>query len=193
MKVEITGNIAPISLQSTVEKVIDAWYDKLIADNPEMLQALQAVEDIRFSAITVDLQFKLSGTEEWQVITTDNHADIPELLTVKAELDDSGNIVGAVTDNDGNSNYSDFEALIAKGVPAELPTMESQYNQDDLKHIQSYSLDNYDAVISEDEAGQVVVQAFTGVEYSSLVAEAVFPAYELDNLKAHYRELEDAV
>lgn len=194
MRLEITGSIDPQYLEDTVARAAGAWFNKLAADNPEMAEAIDNME-IMLSAVTLDLKFKPEGADEWQVITTDNHEGIAELLVVKAETDDDGNLLwDTVRDNDGNSDFNEFDALIARGLPTEQKTVESKYSSDDLLHKEHFILsDSHWVDISVDAADNVVVQAWhqdmEGAMSQTLIAEVAFPPESLDEVLSHYSEL----
>ena len=195
MRLEITGNMDTFTLESGVEATLDAWLKKLENDNPEMRDALKKIEDAKISSVTVDMQFKLEDRDEWQVITTDNHEGIPELLVVKAETDEEGNLLlESVKDNDGESEFNEIEALIAAGVPAEHKSVATIYEDAELLHHELFDFEDICINILTDPDGQVVVQA-TEVNWQGdhrLIAETVFDAEQLENIIEHYRELKEA-
>ncbi|MDT2783180.1 hypothetical protein P7G87_00565 [Enterococcus asini] len=196
MRVEITGHIDADEMQETFGKALELWADKIAADNPDMKEMLDKVEDVDITEMSAVLRFKVEGIADWQVITTDNHAEIPELLTVTVETDEQGNILtDTVKDNDGDSDYSDIEALIAAGLhKQELKPADSIYTAGELTEVAGYYIGDYRISISTDTEGQVVVHAeeLNWQGDGRLVAETVFPADQLDKIKQHYLELAEA-
>lgn len=196
MRLEITGHIDEFNMQETVGEALKLWMDKIAADNPDMKEMFEKVEAVDITELTAVMRFKLEGIEEWQQIATDNHAEIPELLTVTVETDEQGNILtDTVKDNDGDSDYSDIEALIAAGLhKQELKPADSIYSAGDLSEVAGYYIGDYRISVCIDATDQVVVQAeernWQGD--SRLVAETVFPADQLDKIKQHYLELAEA-
>lgn len=195
MRLEITGRIAAGSLEQTVGKAFEAWFDKLGKDNPAIKEALEDA-DVLASAITVDFLLKPEGSEEWQVITTDNHEGIPELLVVKAETDAKGELLlDSVKDNDGDSEFTEIEALIAQGLPKSKKPIESIYHPSDLIEIDCFYFEDEDVLISKTIEGNAVVQVFTDTEgndglHVDLIAEVEYEAENLQKLMEHYGELE---
>lgn len=196
MRLEINGHIDADEMQETFGKALELWADKIAADNPDMKEMLDKVEDVDITEMSAVLRFKVEGIADWQVITTDNHAEIPELLTVTVETDEQGNILtDTVTDNDGNSDYSDIEALIAAGLhKQELKPADSIYTAGELTEVAGYYIGDYRISISTDTEGQVVVHAeeLNWQGDGRLVAETVFPADQLATIKQHYLELAEA-
>lgn len=196
MRMEITGQLNPEYFEDAADNTLQLWLKKINKDNPDMATAMEGVEELQITAMTVDFAFKLKDSDEWQVITTDNHAEIPELLIVKAEVDERGHVIAdTVTDNDGDSDYSDIEALIAAGLhKQELKPADSIYTAGELTEVAGYYIGDYRISISTDTEGQVVVHAeeLNWQGDSRLVAETVFPADQLATIKQHYLELAEA-
>lgn len=194
MRLEITGKIDAGNLDQIVGKALEAWFDKLGKDNPAITEALEDA-DVLASAITIDFLLKPEGSDEWQVITTDNHEGIPELLVVKAETDEEGNLLlESVKDNDGESEFNEIEALIAAGVPSDRKSVVTIYEDAELIHHELFDFGDICINILTDSDGQVVVQA-TEVNWQGdhrLIAETVFDAEQLENIIEHYRELKEA-
>jgi hypothetical protein len=195
MRLEITGKFDIEELESAVDTSLDVWLKKLEEDNPEMRAMLKKIDDAKISSVTVDMQFKLEDEDEWQVITTDNHEGIPELLVVKAETDEEGNLLlESVKDNDGDSEFNEIEALIAAGAPSERKSVATIYEDADLIHHELFDFGDTSINILTDPDSQVVVQA-TEVNWQGdhrLIAETVFPTEQLENIIEHYRELKEA-
>lgn len=194
MRLEITGKIDAGNLDQIVGKALEAWFDKLGKDNPAITEALEDA-DVLASAITIDFLLKPEGEDEWQVITTDNHEGIPELLVVKAETDEEGNLLlESVKDNDGESEFNEIEAMIAAGVPSDRKSVVTIYEDAELIHHELFDFGDTCINILTDPDGQVVVQA-TEVNWQGdhrLIAETVFDAEQLENIIEHYRELKEA-
>lgn len=194
MRLEITGKIDAGNLDQIVGKALEAWFDKLGKDNPAITEALEDA-DVLASAITIDFLLKPEGEDEWQVITTDNHEGIPELLVVKAETDEEGNLLlESVKDNDGESEFNEIEAMIAAGVPSDRKSVVTIYEDAELLHHELFDFGDICINILTDSDGQVVVQA-TEVNWQGdhrLIAETVFDAEQLENIIEHYRELKEA-
>lgn len=194
MRLEITGKIDAGNLDQIVGKALEAWFDKLGKDNPAITEALEDA-DVLASAITIDFLLKPEGEDEWQVITTDNHEGIPELLVVKAETDEEGNLLlESVKDNDGESEFNEIEAMIAAGVPSDRKSVVTIYEDAELLHHELFDFGDICINILTDSDGQVVIQA-TEVNWQGdhrLIAETVFDAEQLENIIEHYRELKEA-
>lgn len=194
MRLEITGRIDAGNLDYVVGKALEAWFDKLGKDNPAIAEALEDAE-VLASAITIDFLLKPEGADEWQVITTDNHEGIPELLVVKAETDEEGELLlDSVKDNDGDSEFTEIEALIAAGVPSDRKSVATIYEDAELIHHELFDFGDICINILTDPDGQVVVQA-TEVNWQGdhrLIAETVFAEDQLENIIEHYRELKEA-
>lgn len=195
MRMEITGQLNPEYFEDAADNTLQLWLKKINKDNPDMATAMESVEELQITAMTVDFAFKLKDSDEWQVITTDNHAEIPELLIVKAEVDECGHVVAdTLTDNDGNSDFNDIEALITAGLPKQLESAETIYSEGELTEKAGYYIGGYRISVCTDALDQVVVQAeeLNWQGDSRLVAETVFPADQLDKIKQHYLELAEA-
>lgn len=196
MKLEITGHIdAAGEMRETFGKALELWADKIAADNPDMKEMLDKVEAVDITELSAVLRFKLEGIEDWQQITTDNHEGIPELLTVKVETDEQGNILtDTVTDNDGDSDFNEIEALIAAGSAGKRKPVTTMYDGISLDWKEEFDFGDIEIDILTDLEGQVVVQAveFDDEYNDTLIAETVFPADQLEKIIAHYRELKEA-
>ena len=197
MRLEINGHIdaAGEFADTVLDDAMTLWANKIAADNPDMKEMFEKVEAVDITELTAVLRFKLEGIDDWQQITTDNHEGIPELLTVKVETDEQGNILtDTVTDNDGDSDYNDIEALIAAGLPKQLESAETIYSEGELTEKAGYRIGDYRISVCTDELDQVVVQAeeLNWQGDTRLVAETVFPADQLDKIKQHYLELAEA-
>lgn len=195
MRLEIKGRIEADDIQSTVEDAVGVWLKKLENDNPEMKETFKQVEDLYATSVTVDLTFKMAGVAEPQVLTTDNHEGIPELLVVTAETDDEGNLLwDSVKDNDGDSLFSEAEALIATGLTGRRDEIVSDY-LDVIVGTEEYIDIDSTTVVHVFKAGyEAVVQLSDkthkkGTYRPLLFAEVAFPVEEYDNLVTHYRKL----
>lgn len=194
MRLEITGKIDAGNLDQIVGKALEAWFDKLGKDNPAITEALEDA-DVLASAITIDFLLKPEGEDEWQVITTDNHEGIPELLVVKAETDEEGNLLlESVKDNDGESEFNEIEALIAAGIPAEHKTVTSIYTEEELDYHKWFDFGDIEVSVLADPEGQTVVQFHDSScqDNVRLIAETVFPPDQMDKIIDHYEELKEA-
>lgn len=197
MRLEITGNIDADDVQDKIEEAVAVWMEKIETDNPEFAEVLERVDAVNASKVSVDLQFKLEDSEDWQVLSTDNHEGIPELLVVKAETDDKGELIwDSVEDNDENSDFTEFEALIASGAKPERTEIKSKYDidLDSAGGVTTIFLDENTAIHIIKLSKEVVVQAYDktpkkGTFRPVLFAEASFPVSEYDKLVAHYKEL----
>lgn len=195
MRMEITGHVEADEMQETFGKALELWADKIAADNPDMKEMLDKVEAVDITEMSAVLRFKLEGIADWQQITTDNHSEIPELLTVKVETDEQGNILtDTVTDNDGDSDFNEIEALIAAGLPNQLEPADTVYSDGELTEKAGYRIGDYRISVCTDELDQVVVQAeeLNWQGDTRLVAETVFPEGNLETIKQHYLELAEA-
>lgn len=197
MRIEIKGNIDVDCLQETVEEVVGNWLSKLEKENPEMRDQLNNIQDVKAPELTINLQFLPEGSEEWQVLSTDNHKGIPELLTVTAEVGEDGELIwDSVEDNDENSNFSELEALIAKGITEEEPAIETSYPSID----EGEALESAEIVLNESTVIEVhkteeetVVRVYKLLDTADigykLVTEVAFHPDQFDALVDHYTEL----
>lgn len=196
MRLEITGNISALQLQEVVAEAYDKWVEKMIADNPEM-DDLMTHADAKITGVTVDFQFKPESTTDWQVLTTDNHEGIPEVLVVTAETDDEGNLMwDTVKDNDGDSNFSEVEAIITAGTQGitDKPEIESVYADKIPVKADVYSMFNGNTVNVIKLEDETVVQVYVLQDTAKhsepkLISEVAFPLEAYSELSAHYAEL----
>ena len=196
MRLEITGNISALQLQEVVAEAYDKWVEKMIADNPDM-DDLMTHADAKITGITVNFQFKPESTTDWQVLTTDNHEGIPEVLVVTAQTDEAGNLLwDTVKDNDGDSNFSEVEALNTAGTNsiADKPEIQSVYADKQLVNSAVYSMFNGTTVNVIQTADETVVQAYVLQDTAKhsepkLISEVAFPLETYSELTAHYAEL----
>lgn len=195
MRLEIKGKIAGWDLEGTLEEAFELWETKIREDNPEMAATFTEVEDVFFTKVTVDIGFKVKGMDDLQVITTDNHEDIPELLVVTAETDEEGHLLwDSVKDNDENSLFTEAEALIATGLTGSRKEITSNYFDTEVHAIKMIIIDNATTVSIFKTAEETVVQASdTTKPYKPLFAEVAFPLEEYDNLVEHYQQLAEVV
>ena len=211
MRLELTGNIELYQLEKVVGQALVLWVDKIKKDNPEMEKLFnEQLEDSKLISASLDLQFKLKGQEDWQVLSTDNHEGIPELLVVKAETDEKGKLINdSVEDNDGESLFTDFDVLVATGARLPVKEIEGKYPYyPTVKYCGYRSIDLYKGtyhveiykVADEVESNpmQVVVRVYHCVKrgYDTknvLVSEATFPEDKYADLVRHYLELAEAV
>ena len=195
MRLEIKGSFEADDIQSTVEDAVGVWLEKLENDNPEMKETFKQVENLYATSVTVDLAFKMSGVAEPQVLTTDNHEGIPELLVVTAETDSQGNLLwDSVKDNDGDSLFSEAEALIATGLTGRREEIVSDYLNAVVMTEEYIDIDSTTAVNVAKVGYEAVVQLLDkspkeGTYRPILFAEVAFPVEEYDNLVTHYKKL----
>ena len=197
MRLEIKGHLdATEEFADTVlDDALTVWVKKIAKDNPDMNGMLEKVEAVEITSLTAEMCFKLEDNEDWQIITTDNHEGIPELLTVTVETDEQGNLLtDSVKDNDGDSGFNEIEALIAAGNATDLKPAKTAYDGVELEYKEEFDFGNIAVYILTDPDNQVVVQAneFNVFHDTRLVAEAVFPQEKLADIIAHYRELKEA-
>lgn len=195
MQLEIEGTLDTSNLEYIIGEAMSVWLDKIKKDSPEVAESLKNAEDGRISKVTVDIQFKLADNPEWQVLSTDNHEGIPELLKVTAETDEEGNLLfDTVKDNDEDSNFSEIEALIAKGISTEDTVIESKYaatvavKQETIKVSDGIEIRLF---TTEGEAVVNVFKDIDGTGFLKLVAEVSFPVEQHESLLEHYKELAD--
>lgn len=195
MRLEIKGKIAGFDLEGTLEEALELWETKIREDNPEMAAAFTEIEDVYFTKVTVDIGFKVKGIEDLQVITTDNHEGIPELLVVTAETDDKGELQwSSLRDNDENSLFTEAEALIASGLSSSRKEIVSDYFDTEFHAVTRIVIDSDTTVDIFKTAEETVVQASdTTKPYMSLFAEVAFPLEEYDKLVEHYQQLAEVV
>ena len=191
MRLEIKGKIAGINLEATVEEALELWKTKIREDNPEMVAAFTEIEDVHFTKVTVDIGFKVKGMDELQVITTDNHEGIPELLVVAAETDADGKLLrDSLKDNDENSLFTEAEALIASGMNGSRKEIVSAYFNTEFHAVTRIVVDSDTAVYIRKTVKEAVVQVYdTSKPYKPLFAEVAFPLEEYDKLVEHYQQL----
>lgn len=195
MRLEIKGKIAGWDLEGTLGEALELWATKIREDNPEMAAAFTEVEDVYFTKVTVDIGFKVKDMDDLQVITTDNHEDIPELLVVTAETDEEGNLLwDSVKDNDGDSLFSEAEALIASGLNGSRKEIVSDYLGKDFHEVTRIVVDSDTAVYIRKTVKEAVVQVYdTAKPNKPLFAEVAFPLEEYDKLVEHYQQLAEVV
>lgn len=195
MRLEIKGKIVPLDMEDTLEEAFELWGTKIREDNPEMAAAFTEIEDVYFTKVTVDIGFKVKGMDDLQVITTDNHEGIPELLVVTAETDDKGNLLwDSVKDNDGDSLFTEAEALIATGLSSSRKEIDSNYLDTEFHAATSINIDSATVVDIYRTAEETVVHARDLTEpYKPLFAEVAFPLEEYDKLVEHYQQLAEVV
>lgn len=196
MRIEITNASEELCIDYWLEEVTDKWFEKIEKDNPEMAEAIMNSKG-KIVAATFDLQFLPEGSEEWQVLSTDNHEGIPELLTVTAEVGEDGELIwDSVEDNDENSNFSELEALIAKGITEEETAIETSYPSiDEGEALESAEITlNENTVIEVHQTNEeTVVRVFKLLDTADigykLVTEVAFHPDQFDALVDHYTEL----
>lgn len=195
MRLEIKGKIAPFDIEGTLDEALELWEAKIKEDNPEMAAAFTDIEDVFFTKVTVDIGFRVKGIEGLQVITTDNHEDIPELLVVTAETDEEGNLLrDSVKDNDENSLFTEAEALIASGLNGSRRKIVSDYLDTETLAVTNIVIDSETTVAIFKTAEETVVQARDNAKpYMPLFAEVAFPLEEYDKLVEHYQQLAEVV
>lgn len=194
MRLEITGNITEV--EDTFNAAFIKWIEKIEAESPEMADSLLDC-CVKVTGMTFDLQFKPVSADDWQVLTTDNHEGIPELLVVKAETDDDGNLLwDTVKDNDGDSNFSEVEAIITAGTQGitDKPEIESVYADKVPVKSEVFSMFNGVTVNVIETAEETVVQAYVLQDTAKhsepkLISEVAFPLESFSELTAHYAEL----
>lgn len=195
MRIEIKGNFPPYRLHEVIEEAVVVWFSKLSTDNPEVADVLDTVEAVNVTGFTVDLAFKLPEIAEPQVLTTDNHEGIPELLVVTAETDADGNLLwSSLRDNDENSLFTEAEALIASGLSGSRKEIVSDYLDKDFHAVTRIVVDSDTAVYIRKTVKEAVVQVYdTSKPYKPLFAEVAFPLEEYDKLVEHYQQLAEVV
>lgn len=195
MRLEIKGSFPSYCLDEVIEEATEAWFTKLSQDNPEVAEGLNTAEELIVTGFTVDLAFKMAGVAEPQVLTTDNHEGIPELLVVTAETDSQGNLLwDSVKDNDGDSLFSEAEALIATGLTGRREEIVSDYLDAVVMTEEYIDIDSTTVVNVAKVGYEAVVQLLDkspkeGTYRPILFAEVAFPVEEYDNLVTHYKKL----
>ena len=194
MRLEIKGKIAPFDMEGTLEDALELWATKIREDNPEMAAAFTEIEDVYFTKVTVDIGFKVKGIDDLQVITTDNHEGIPELLVVAAETDADGNLLrDSLKDNDENSLFTEAEALIASGLSSSRKEIVSDYLDTEFHAVTTVVVDSSTVVEVFKTAEETVVQVYDTSSLFKLFAEVAFPLEEYDKLVEHYQQLAEVV
>ncbi|WP_288393683.1 hypothetical protein [uncultured Vagococcus sp.] len=150
LKIDSKAPLVTADLNHTVQSVANTYLQKLKEDSPEVYSKLeQDSQSLILLQVQVDLGFKVAGTEEVQMLTTDVRGkDLPELLTVTATIREDGSLdFGSVKDNDEQSNFTDVEALIAQGIPTEFKAVESNYYSDELQEAAGFKVGNFEIEI----------------------------------------------
>lgn len=189
MRLEITGKIEETEVERTLGAAIGKWMLKLQSDNAELMDQFEQLEGAHFTKITADVAFTFAGQTEPQVITTDNHEGIPELLVVTAETDDDGKLIwDSVKDNDGDSLFTEVEAAVAAGLPKEFEEIESALMETATLHIVgTVEVADYLVTVLLNEGSQTVLQI---TKDGKLISETFYEGTEeAHTLLQHYQEL----
>lgn len=195
LKIESKAPLVTADLNHAVQSVANTYLQKLKEDSPEVYSKLeQDSQSLILLQVQVDLGFKVAGTEEVQMLTTDVRGkDLPELLTVTATIKEDGSLdFGSVTDNDSESNFSDIEALIATGLPKEFKAVESNYYSDELQEVTAVKVRDFDIEIYLTlDNGTAVIWYITD---NKIVQEIELPITEEQSIESiidYYKQLSE--
>ena len=142
--------------------------------------------------VQVDLGFKVEGSEELQLLTTDVRGqEVPELLTVTATIKEDGSLdFGSVKDNDQQSNFSDVEALIAQGLPKNFEAVESNHYSDELQEVTNVSVGNFDIEIYLTlDSKTAVVWYITDNKIVQEIELLITEEQTVESIIQHYKQL----
>lgn len=171
----------------------NTYLQRLKEDSPEVYSKLeQDSHSLILLQVQVDLGFKVAGTEEVQMLTTDVRGkDLPELLTVTATIKEDGSLdFGSVKDNDEQSNFTDVEALIAQGLPTEFKAVQSNYYSDELQEAAGFKVGNFEIEIYLTLDNETAVIWY--ITENKIVQEIELPITEEQTIEAvidHYKQL----
>lgn len=202
MRLHIKGHMeSGRSIGKAVGDAFEQWLLKLKSDNPELKDQLENAIGLEATDVTVDFKFMLEGSEDWQVITTDNHSELPELLVVEAETDEEGKLLwDTVKDNDGNSNFNEVEAMItAKQIKdiADMPVIKGEFGIVPQSVI-AFPNEKFCVTIGKSNhvgyIGVHVTRYNSGqAGFTDLIGEVEYQADQFDKVKKHYQELHAAL
>lgn len=193
LKIDSKAPLVTADLNHTVQSVANTYLQKLKEDSPEVYSKLeQDSQSLILLQVQVDLGFKVAGTEEVQMLTTDVRGkDLPELLTVTATIREDGSLdFGSVRDNDEQSNFTDVEALIAQGLPTEFKAVESKYYSDELQEAAGFKVGNFEIEIYLTLDNETAVIWY--ITENKIVQEIELPITEEQTIEAvidHYKQL----
>lgn len=193
LKIDSKAPLVTADLNHTVQSVANTYLQKLKEDSPEVYSQLeQDSQSLILLQVQVDLGFKVAGTEEVQMLTTDVRGkDLPELLTVTATIREDGSLdFGSVKDNDEQSNFTDVEALIAQGLPTEFKAVESNYYSDELQEAAGFKVGNFEIEIYLTLDNETAVIWY--ITENKIVQEIELPITEEQTIEAvidHYKQL----
>lgn len=189
MRVEVKGKFDGFyEMQESCSKAIQPFFDKLAEDNPEMWTNI-AEGDVCISEASIVLQFQSDKQQEPTVLTVDHHGT-PEMLVIKAEFDEDGNMLEQ-SDNEQESEFTEAEALIAQGLPTDFTAVESNYYSDQLFEMDEYQIKDMTVALFHtgdlsEESGIVVVQY---QQDNKLIQEIEVPWREYEKVQTYFQEL----
>lgn len=193
LKIDSKAPLVTADLNHTVQSVANTYLHRLKEDSPEVYSKLeQDSQSLILLQVQVDLGFKVAGTEEVQMLTTDVRGkDLPELLTVTATIKEDGSLdFGSVKDNDEQSNFTDVEALIAQGLPTEFKAVQSNYYSDELQEAAGFKVGNFEIEIYLTLDNETAVIWY--ITENKIVQEIELPITEEQTIEAvidHYKQL----
>lgn len=193
IKIDSTAPLVTADLNGAVQTVANTYLDKLKADSPDTYSMLQQdSQSLIVLQVQVDLGFKVEGSEELQLLTTDVRGqEVPELLTVTATIKEDGSLdFGSVKDNDQQSNFSDVEALIAQGLPKNFEAVESNHYSDELQEVTNVSVGNFDIEIYLTlDSKTAVVWYITDNKIVQEIELLITEEQTVESIIQHYKQL----
>lgn len=187
MRVELKGKFYNMQdVEDAITKALTPLFERIKQENPKLLNA---IEDGFMTDVNLVLNFELEGQPEPTVLTVDHHGT-PEMLVIKAEFDEEGNMIEQ-SDNEKESEFTEVEALIAQGLPTEFAAIESKYCSDQLFELEEYQIKDMTVALFHtgdlsEETGVIVVQY---QQDNKLIQEIEVPWSEREKLQLYFQEL----
>lgn len=187
MRVELKGKFYNMQdVEKALDGAITPVFERIRQETQELFNA---IEDGFMADVNLVFNFELEGQQEPTVLTVDHHGT-PEMLVIKAEFDEEGNMLEQ-SDNEEVSEFTEVEALIAQGLPTEFAAIESRYYSDQLFELEEYQIKDMTVALFHtgdlsEESGVIVVQY---QQDNKLIQEIEVPWREWEKLNLYFQEL----
>lgn len=187
MRVELKGKFYnAYDVEEALVEAVTPLFEKINQENQELFNA---IADGFMTDVNLIFNFELEGQQETTVLTVDHHGT-PEMLVIKAEFDEEGNMLEQ-SDNEEVSEFTEVEALIAQGLPTEFTAVESEYFSDQLFELEEYQIKDMTVALFHtgdlsEETGVIVVQY---QQDNKLIQEIEVPWSEREKLQLYFQEL----
>jgi len=158
MKIILDGKTTITKLPKVLKEAVSEVQARIGVDNAP----------VKIDRAEIVLAFKVNGEEQYATVV---HEGVQELFTVAIKLDEKGNVVKAV-DNENESFLDDYSRAVAKGETKEYEVIESVFKDEELELVRTNDGGDIQEIIYRHKvSGDTVVRY---IKNGELVGELAF-------------------